>query len=72
MAREREKEQERRCKRGREDCRRKSVVATAPKEDMASPSLTVVSLFCIGLSTSLSGPWFLHHKMERLHRVRHS
>lgn len=70
MAKEREKELERRFKRGREDCRRKPVVATVPKEGMASPSLTVVSLPCIGLSTSLSEPQFLHHKMERLHRMR--
>lgn len=45
-------------------------MATVPKEGMASPSLTVVSLPCIGLSTSLSEPQFLHHKMERFHRMR--
>lgn len=46
------------------------MAAPAPEEGMASLSLTVDSLPYLGLSSSLSGPQFLYHKIEELHRVR--
>lgn len=56
MAREREKELERRYRVRRGGYRKKPVVATAPGEGLASPNLTMDSLPHLGLSTSLSGP----------------